>query len=144
MQNGFNNRLDGEISKMIESFGGIIRAAKLNTKPSNDKVESSKDRRDNLQINVLIENIILSAESLSQLVYELKQIYVLNDTGTIHAELQANADLLQQKKTETDQRIEKFSKEIDDALLELEREHCASLQNSFSMGTHRMYSEDVS
>eukprot|EP01102_Stenamoeba_stenopodia_P009884 TRINITY_DN2930_c0_g1_i1.p1 TRINITY_DN2930_c0_g1~~TRINITY_DN2930_c0_g1_i1.p1 ORF type:complete len:183 (-),score=30.85 TRINITY_DN2930_c0_g1_i1:16-564(-) len=140
MQNNFNTRVDSEIGRMIESFGSIIRAAKLNTKASNDKVESAKDRRDNLQINILIENLILSAESLSQLVYELKQIYVLNDTSTIHAELQANTDALQQRKAETDQRIEKFSKELDEALLELETEHYSSLQNAFSMGTHRIYS----
>lgn len=133
LQTNYNKRLENELNKMIDSYGHIIRTAKMSERDKkNDKVEASKDKRDNLQLDVLIENLVLSAESLSQLVYEIKQTYVLCDSTTLCKELIDNTRTIVLQRTATEQRLEELSREVDVALNELEMEHYSSLQNSFA------------
>jgi uncharacterized protein YxjI len=86
---GFQSRVQENVEKIADSFGGILRAAQIHDKLTNT--------REAYEIEVHTSNILLAVDSLLILINELKRTYILcsevNVARETHAALLSDVPL---------------------------------------------------
>jgi len=117
LQISLKKRVDEETERFVENFGGIVHASKIKD------IKKPRLQRDNLQIELYVENMILSGESLAQLVYDLKHIVLLSDFRSMHEELKDQQEKLKKVRQTTEEAVSSINAEIGELIDQLEAEY---------------------
>ncbi|ORX98914.1 SURF5-domain-containing protein [Basidiobolus meristosporus CBS 931.73] len=110
----YNKRLDNELDQLVDSFGDIIRVAKIQDK---DKFRIAQE---NYQVECRAANIVRSVESLLGLVTELKQSLLLNDTNTLNHFTTSRIRVVSNQKEVVKDSVVKLRGNLDSAIWEME------------------------
>lgn len=111
-QRALQQRVDADVSSLVDNFTNMIRAAKVN-----DPVRNSQE---GFQISVHAAKIVAAAESLLQLVAELKRSAVFADFAALNASVAAsNAEYMEQSRAARAE-LAAVERQIADAVRELE------------------------
>ncbi|KAK9767764.1 hypothetical protein K7432_002147 [Basidiobolus ranarum] len=114
IEEAYNKRLDNELDQLVDSFGDIIRVAKIEDK---DKFRIAQE---NYQVECRAANIVRSVESLLGLVTELKQSLLLNDTNTLNHFTTSRIHVVSTQKEVIKDSVVKLRNNLDSAIWEME------------------------
>jgi len=118
LQETYHRRLDETVRQLIDTYGNILQAAKIN-----DKVQNS---RENFQLDVHAANLVFSAETLLKMITELKHSVMVNDFETMNENLENQTQAYKLQTELAVPAIQKLSNELGQALYELESEYYSS------------------
>ncbi|KAF9579060.1 Mediator of RNA polymerase II transcription subunit 22, partial [Lunasporangiospora selenospora] len=121
IEEAYNKRLDTDLSTLMESFGDIVKVAKITYDDSSVSKDKYKLAQESYQIQGRAMNIVSSAESLLAMVTELKQTLLLNDAGMLAELTLRRQQELTMQKTAVKQRVLGLKEEVDRTIWELEQ-----------------------
>jgi len=113
LQNQLNKRVDEQIELMINNYRQIVAHSSIN-----DHTQ--------LQIKIHVENLVEASEALLQTIHQLKQLIIVSDFTTMNEELNKKTRLFEKQRKENEDKLLTVSKQIDQALLQLEQEYYSS------------------
>lgn len=87
---------------------------------------SSINDHTQLQIKIHVENLVEASEALLQTIHQLKQLIIVSDFTTMNEELNKKTRLFEKQRKENEDKLLTVSKQIDQALLQLEQEYYSS------------------
>eukprot|EP00127_Corallochytrium_limacisporum_P002620 Clim_evm56s134 gene=Clim_evmTU56s134 len=122
-------RLDIQVRTMMESYGQLIAAAKINAADSEEvdeagqKTDLASVSKEEFELQVRTKALIKGAENLLKLLAELKELIMLNDVGT-------QMSVVKERKSLCLQETGKVMKSLADVQNEL-AEHLHKLENVY-------------
>ncbi|RWS04002.1 mediator of RNA polymerase II transcription subunit 22-like protein [Dinothrombium tinctorium] len=121
----YKKHLKDDIKSILDNFVEILKLVKVDLNENSHNYLNSSRIQENYEMNVRAANICRAAQSISKLIYSIKQFIIINDFPLINEAISNKTSYF--KVNEIDNKLITLRDEISSELFDLEEDFYSSI-----------------